>query len=292
MMRHPAMHEHVQPSSPPWGMIHPMYLVILADGRTRQRPLTGGVPVAFEPAPDGRTALERTVARFAPLVDPLDVVVVTDRRYGQTVRALVPTALVLAEPIHRNTAASVVLATVAVDRSDEEPMLVVVPDHEIEREDVLRDAVSTMEGSLTSTDGPEGLLLAFGVNPADAEPGSSFIRPRFGDAFRAGPLRVFPVEGYEAHPNATRARELFDSGTTYWSAGIFLWSRGAIRAAIERYTPLLTLIEPAFRSELALAAAYDRIQPLSIDEAVLAGAGGDGSMVTIPLDVGWSEIQG
>jgi mannose-1-phosphate guanylyltransferase len=276
-------------------MIHPMYLVILADGRTRQRPLTGGLPVALEPGPDGTTPLERTVARFAPIVDPLDMVVVTDRRHGQTVRSLVPNAMVLAEPMHRNTAASVVLGTVAVERPDEEPMLVVVPDHDVDREDAVRDAVLSMAGSLTAAtaaDGADGPLLVFGVNPADPEPGSSFIRPRFGDASRVDAQRVFPVEGFEAHPNAARARELYDSGTAYWSAGMFLWQRGAIRAAIERYTPLLTLIEPAFRSELALGAAYDRLQPLTIDEAVLAGAGGDGSMVTIPLDVGWREILG
>jgi mannose-1-phosphate guanylyltransferase len=100
------------------------------------------------------------------------------------------------------------------------------------------------------------------------------------------------VDGYEAHPNAARARELYESGTTYWSAGVFLWRRDDIRAAIERYTPLLTLIEPAYRSELALTAAYDRMQPLSIDETVLAGAAGDGAVVTIPLDVGWRAIGG
>jgi mannose-1-phosphate guanylyltransferase len=271
-------------------MIQRMYLVILADGRTRQRPPTGGeLPVAFEEATDGRTLLERTVARVAPLVDLFDVVVVTDRRHGQTVRSLVPDALVLAEPIHRNTAASITLATVAVDRPGDEPMLVVVADHDIEGDEAFRDAVSTMATSLaTASDGAP--LVAFGVTPTDADPGSSYIRPRFGDAFRAGDLRGFPVEGYEAHPNATRARELFDSGTTYWSAGVFLWRRDDIRAAIERYTPLLTLIEPAHRSELALAAAYDRMQPLSIDETVLAGAAGDGAVVTIPLDVGWRAI--
>jgi mannose-1-phosphate guanylyltransferase len=273
-------------------MIQRMYLVILADGRTRQRPPTGGeLPVAFEEGVDGRTLLERTVARLAPLVDPFDVVVVTDRRHGQTVRGLVPDALVLAEPIHRNTAASITLATVAIDRPGDEPMLVVVADHDIERDEAFREAVSTMATSLAAAaaDGPPP-LVAFGVTPTDADPDSSYIRPRFGDAFRAGALRGFPVEGYEAHPNATRARELFDSGTTYWSAGVFLWRRDDIRAAIERYTPLLTLIEPAYRSELALAAAYDRMQPLSIDETVLAGAAGDGAVVTIPLDVGWRAI--
>ena len=272
-------------------MIRPMYLVILPDGRTRQRPLTGGeLPVAFEEAADGPTLLERTVSRLAPIIDRFDVVVVTDRRHGQSVRSLIPDALVLAEPIHRNTAASITLATVAVDRPGDEPMLVVIADHEIENEEAFRDAVSTMETSLSAADDPGPPLIAFGVTPTDADPGCSYIRPRFGDAFRAGSLRGFLVDGYEAHPTEARARELFDSGTTYWSAGVFLWRRDDIRAAIERYTPLLTLIEPAHRSELALTAAYDRMQPLSIDETVLAGAAGDGAVVAIPLDVGWRAL--
>ena len=274
-------------------MIHAMYLVILADGRTRQQPLSGQGPVAFEPTADGRTVLERAAARLAPLIDPHDVVVVTDRRHGQTVRGLLPSAHVLAEPIHRNTAASIALATVAVDRPDEEAMLVVTADHDLDDEEAFRDAVVTMEASLAaSANQATTPLLAFAVTPTEADPGCSYIRPRFGDAIRAGELRVYPVEGYEAHPTAARTQELFESGTTYWSAGIFLWQRGAIHAAIERYTPLLTLIEPAFRSELALTAAYDRLQPLSIDETVMAGAGGDGAVVTIPLDVGWREVRG
>lgn len=273
-------------------MIQRMYLVILADGRTRQRPLTGGdLPVAFEKGPEGRTILERTVERLAPLVGPADLVVMTDRRHGQTVRGLIPNALVLTEPLHRNTAASVALATVAIERPEDEPMIVVVADHEVERDDALRDAIGTVGESLAGSSAVQPApLLAFGVNPVDADPGCSYIRPRFGEGFQAGTLRGFPVDGYEAHPNATRARELFDSGTTYWSAGIYVWQRGAIRAAIERYTPLMTMIGPAYRSELALTAAYDRLQPLSIDETVLAGAAGDGAVVTIPLDVGWRTL--
>jgi mannose-1-phosphate guanylyltransferase len=278
-------------------MIRAMYLVILADGRGRQQPLAGGeVPAAFAATADGRTVLEHAVARLTPLIDPFDVVVVTDRRHGQTVRGLLPQALVLAEPMHRNTAASVALATVAIDRADDEAMLVVIADHDIDDDNAFRDAIATVEDSMSggAADGaPEATspLMAFAVTPTEPDPDRSYIRPRFGDAVRSGTLRTFPVEGYEAHPTATRAQELFESGTTYWSAGVFLWQRGAIRAAIERYTPLLTLIEPAYRSELALTAAYDRLQPLSIDETVLAGAGGDGIVVTIPLDVGWREIR-
>ncbi|CAN5647854.1 hypothetical protein BH23CHL6_BH23CHL6_00970 [soil metagenome] len=86
-----------------------------------------------------------------------------------------------------------------------------------------------------------------------------------------------------------RTRQLYESGTTYWAAGIYLWQRAAIADAAQRYTPLFTLLGPAYRSELALRAAYDRLQPVSIEEGVLAGAAGDGVALTVPLDVGWSE---
>lgn len=267
----------------------PMYLVILADGRTRQRPRTGGErPVALELAADGRPNLERTVARFASLIDPFDTVIVTDRRHGHAIRAIAPDAIVLAEPMHGNTAASVALATAAVNRPDDERMLVVTADHDIDDEAALLDAISAVDAHLGASDQEAGApLIAFGATPSDLEPGYAYIRPRFDEAVRAGPVRVLPVEAYEADPPPARARELFDSGTTYWSAGIFLWPRGAIRAAIQRYTPLWTLIEPAYRSELALGAAYDLLQPLSVDEAVLAGAAGDGAVATARLDVGW-----
>ena len=149
-----------------------MYLVMLADGRTRQQPLSGGeLPAAFATTTDGRTVLERAATRLAPLIDPFDVVVVTDRRHGQAVRGLLPKALVLAEPMHRNTAASIALATVAVDRPGDEPMLVVMADHDIEQEEAFREAVSAVEGSFSSAAGDiASPLLAFGVDPTDADP--------------------------------------------------------------------------------------------------------------------------
>jgi hypothetical protein len=71
---------------------------------------------------------------------------------------------------------------------------------------------------------------------------------------------------------------------------MFAWRRGAIRAAIEKYTPLFTLIEPALGSEIALNAAYDRMTPISIDRAVMEGAAADHRVVMGSMDVGWSDL--
>jgi mannose-1-phosphate guanylyltransferase len=271
-----------------------MYVVILAGASgTRQRPLTGGErPVMFERDGDGPTVLERTLSRVANLVDPLDIVIVADRRHGQAVRDIAPDALILIEPMNRNTAASIALATVAVNRPEREPMLVLSADHDLDRPAVFEDAVETLDREISR--GVPGItrpLVTFGIRPTGPDPQFAYIRPRYGDVVRAGVLRVFPTDGYEAAPGPARSRALFDSGTAYWSSGIYLWQRGAIREAIERYTPLLTLIEPAYRSELALRSAYDRLQPMSIDEAVLVGAARDGAVMTTPLDAGWREVR-
>lgn len=49
------------------------------------------------------------------------------------------------------------------------------------------------------------------------------------------------------------------------------------------------MLEPAYRSELALGAAYDRLQPVSIEEGVLVAAARDGLVLTMPLEVGIGE---
>ena len=120
-----------------------MYAVIMAGGGgTRLHPLSRPErPKPFLPLLGERSLLEATAERLRPLTD--DITVVTDRRYERLVREQLPDVQLLLEPLGRNTAAAIALATLAIDRPDDDVMVVLPADQTIERDEVFRDVLRT-----------------------------------------------------------------------------------------------------------------------------------------------------
>src|SRR5512144_971394 len=108
-----------------------MYAVILAGGGgTRLHPLSRPEhPKPFLPLVTGETLVQGTVARLAGVTD--DITIVTDRRYERLVRAQLPGVAMLLEPLGRNTAAAIALAALAIERPEDDVMLVLPADQPI-----------------------------------------------------------------------------------------------------------------------------------------------------------------
>lgn len=269
-----------------------MYVVILAGGGgTRLWPLSRPErPKPFLPLLGDESLLQATVGRIAPLVGPDDIYCVTDRKYGQLVRDQVPSVRLIVEPSGKNTAAAIALATAVIDRADDEVMVVLPADAWIERVDVFRGVIASADDELArGAFDIEAPLVTLGVQVDRPATEYGYLIPDL-DRRQTRKLTSYVLKAFEEKPTEARARELINTPGTAWNAGMFLWQRGAIRGAIEKYTPLMMLIGPAAASELALAAAYERINPISIDHAVMEGAAADHRVVMGSMDVGWSDL--
>jgi mannose-1-phosphate guanylyltransferase len=276
-----------------------MYAVILAGGGgTRLHPLSRPErPKPFLPLLGKHSLLQLTVARLMDGseldLSPADLTVVTHRSYVRLVEEQLPGIAVLAEPQARNTAAAVALASVAIDRPDDEVMVVLPADHaidsgrEAEFRSVLRNAADHLA---TGAFGIEDPLVTLGIQASRPATEYGYLIPRFEQRQRIAGLDAYPLRGFEEKPKLERAVEIQALPGAAWNAGMFLWRRRAIRSVLERYTGLVQSLEPMRTAPILLDKAYDGIKPISIDHAVMEGAARDGRVVMAAMDVGWSDI--
>ena len=276
-----------------------MYAVILAGGGgTRLHPLSRPErPKPFLPLLGRNSLLQLTVARLMDGgelgMTPADVTVVTHGSYVKHVEEQLPGIAVLAEPHARNTAAAIALATLALDRPDDEVMLVLPADHAIDpaREGTFRAVLRTAADELaTGAFDVVDPLVTLGIQPDRPATEYGYLIPRFERRERIGGLDAYPLRGFEEKPKLERAVEIQALPGAAWNAGMFLWRRRAIRAVLERYTGLLQSLEPVRVTPTLLEKAYDTIRPMSIDHAVMEAAARDGRVVMAAMEVGWSDI--
>jgi mannose-1-phosphate guanylyltransferase len=269
-----------------------MYGVILAGGGgTRLHPLSRPErPKPFLPLLGPESLLQATAARLRPLTR--DITVVTDRRYEGQVREQLPDVAVLTEPLGRNTAAAIALAVLAIHRSPDDVMVVLPADQTIEREDAFREVLRAAADHLaTGAFGIDDPLVTLGVQPDRPATEYGYLLPAADRGEEIAGLRSYPLHGFEEKPNPARAEQLQRETGIAWNAGMFLWRRKAIKAALERYTGLVQTIGPMIGSPSMLERAYESIQKaMSIDYAVMEGAARDGRVVMATMDVGWSDL--
>jgi mannose-1-phosphate guanylyltransferase len=276
-----------------------MYVVILAGGGgTRLRPLsTGARPKPFLPLlPTGETLLQRTIARLrGPELDLGDdaIIVVASAAYAPLVRQQAPGVGVVVEPEGRNTAAAIALAALAVDRDEDDVMVVLPADHRIDpaREGAFRAVLQAAGSSLaTGVFGIEWPLVTLGIRPSHPSTQYGYLVPRVDAGADVAGLRAYPLAAFREKPDRETAETLVASPGVAWNAGMFLWRRRSILAALERFAPDVLAGVAAGLAAGDLAAAYPRLPSRSIDYAVMEPAGGTGDVVMAGLDVGWSDI--
>jgi mannose-1-phosphate guanylyltransferase / mannose-6-phosphate isomerase len=277
--------------------------VILSGGSgTRLWPLSRSYqPKQFLQLTGGDSLLQATVGRLAdiPGVDLLPGLIVCNRNHRflvaeQMAEACSSVARILLEPIGRNTAPALTLAALdALALSDTDPVLIGMPaDHVIADLAAFRRAVSI--GLAAAAD---GAVVTFGIVPDGPETGFGYLQCGEALADGSGARRLMT---FVEKPDLDTATAYVASGDYLWNAGIFMLRASRWLELAGQHCPaILDGVRSAYQAAevdgdfLHIArTAFEACPSDSIDYAVMEPLtqAGDGELVVVPLDAGWSDI--
>ncbi|CAK0752982.1 mannose-1-phosphate guanylyltransferase [Gammaproteobacteria bacterium] len=218
---------------------------------------------------------------------------------------------VILEPEGRNTAPALTLAALALEHTDQEAVMLVMPaDHVINDLAAFQAAVVRGAARVAS----EESLATFGIIPTSPHTGYGYLHVGSAlaevvggatshHASASGDTQTYRLDRFVEKPNLPTAQEYLAAGTYLWNSGMFM-----MRARV--WLHLLERLEPAMAQ--ACRAAYEaghldgnfyRIDRTlfaacpsnSIDYAVMERITGAGSTtgieaVVVPLAAGWSDV--
>ncbi len=268
--------------------------VILAGGSgTRLWPLsTPDFPKQFLPLPGGKSMIQETLARVAPLISPDAAWVVTGRSMAALVHEhlpSIPLAHILGEPMGRNTAPAIGWVAATIARRDPQAVMASFhADHVITKVEALTQALR-----LAYELAERGCLVTLGIKPTAPETGYGYIR--FADEVSEGHgNRAFRAERFVEKPNLATAEGYLRDGRYVWNSGMFIWKVETILSELRTHLPELSkkldTIVAAMgtpQEQTILDEIWPTISPVSIDTGVLEKTS---NLVVIPVDLGWNDV--
>jgi len=189
------------------------------------------------------------------------------------------------EPVGRNTAAAVALATQITAAEHGDSLMLIVPsDHEITTND---DFWASIAAGIEPAD--NGRIVTFGITPDRPETGYGYIEV---GACQAG---IFDVERFVEKPDLATAKHYLESGQFLWNSGIFLFSSQTMKAVFEVLAPKIwQKTQAAYakaRQDITSIwlpfALYQQIPADSVDYAIMEQAK---NVALIPAHFRWNDL--
>ncbi len=271
-----------------------MIPVILAGGTgSRLWPLSrSAYPKQFLRLTGQQTMLQQTVQRALSLSNVEKLVVICNQEHRflvaeQLKEIGVEDAIILLEPVGKNTAPAVAIAALYLRQMGQDnPILLVLPaDHVIDDQALFVAAVS--QAAIAAS---HGHLVTFGIQPLHPETGYGYIKTApTSDSF------LFTVEQFVEKPNQLTAISYVDSGEYYWNSGMFMFQATSFLGELRRFRPdILSACDTAV-SLMTKDLDFCRLEEKSflacpsdsIDYAVMEKTN---KALLVVLDAAWNDV--
>jgi mannose-1-phosphate guanylyltransferase len=267
-----------------------LYPVIMAGGSgTRFWPLSRQArPKQFLPLASKLPLITDTAARLKGLASLKDTFIVCGPLHAKAAAKLVkglPPKNLLVEPVARNTAPAIALATVQVAARDPEGILLVLPsDHHVADPAGFRKTLA--EAAQLAQ---KGHIVTLGIQPHRPETGYGYIQ--LGEPLEGGGRKV---KAFKEKPDLETAQGYLKSGEFLWNGGIFVFRADVMLAAFAGHMPEMKKGLAALQGAVGkrtfpavLKKVFPKLPSVSIDYGVMEKAS---NIAVLPGDFGWSDV--
>ena len=241
----------------------------------------------------GRTLLQLTLDRFAGIVDPENVWIVTNMKYADIVHEQlpeVPRTNILCEPCRRNTAPCIAYVSWRIKKKDPKANIVVTPsDHIVMDTMEFRRVISQCMKFTGETDA----VLTLGMKPTRPETGYGYIQA---DLSYSSPRNkeIYRVDSFREKPDLETALRYIKNKSYFWNAGIFIWNVNTIVNAFRVYQPAMSKIFDDMmdvygteHEQEEIDRRFPECESISVDYAIMEKAE---EIFVCPADFGWSDL--
>lgn len=273
--------------------------LILAGGSgTRLWPLSRKkLPKQLLSLTGNKSLLQETSRRIKPIITEGNQWVITNNElYEQVIRQLFVDSSefqdldnhrsnisILKEPEAKSTAPAIIWAAFrCLKQYGDDSIMVISPsDHMIINEQSFLGALKVGIDKAS-----EGCLVTLGIVPTYPETGFGYVKIN-GKAEDS--KKIYPVEVFVEKPDIKTATLFLNENTYLWNSGILIFHVKTLLQEAEVFCPDLynAFLEADPFSEQEISNAFDKVQSISIDYAVMEFTK---KAYVIKADFGWSDV--
>lgn len=264
-----------------------MYGIILAGGSgSRLWPLSRELyPKQLLNIMSDKSLLQSTFERLTHCMDKSNILSITNTKHASNVKMqiqeLTENPIVLSEPVAKNTAPAIALATKYIlQKTNEDPIILVVPsDHLIK--DNKKFLATVKKGEKLAQ---EGYIVTFGIQPDYPETGYGYINT-------LKPLEVgYKVKEFVEKPDFETAKSYLKAGTYYWNSGIFMFKASVMMKEFAKLAPEIAKITNSvdfINSKDIPFVEFDKMPSISIDYAIMEKSD---KIALLKLESDWNDL--
>ncbi len=275
-----------------------MKVIIFAGGSGRRLwPISlKNSPKQFEPILGDQSTLQLAVARVQEVVGLENILISTNQSYLPLITAQLPqlpAANLIGEPVRRDLAAAVGLATIHLSRlaAPDEPAAILWGDNYMEDVAAFQALLGT---AATLVREHKARIVFMGETPRFANHNLGWI----GLGERLGEAQTLAYHRFESlryRPELEECQRMYASGRYVWNTGYFVTTPAFLQAEYAGHQPALwadlsrlaeSIGTPAY--EAMLQAIYPQLPEASFDDAILRHIAPE-SAVVLHAPMGWSD---